>query len=239
MTVVSHELLEAGRSDRGSWSKRQLQLLGASYPLRTGWKQQILGREISEQAAAEFIALKNQHLKPDRVSPEQGPRQRQASQESRPTATPARREPPSSVAAPATAAEAAVIAYTDGACSGNPGPGGWGAVLVWPDGRREELSGSATGTTTNNRMEIAAAIAALQALPPGSYVRLHSDSQLVINTMTRGWRRRVNQDLWDELDRWAAQHRVEWIWVKGHASDPLNQRADTLAVAAAKRAQLG
>lgn len=108
--------------------------------------------------------------------------------------------------------------------------------MIWPGDRQEELSGSAIGATTNNRMEMQAAIEVLKALPPGSTVRLHSDSQLLINTMTRGWKRKANQDLWAELDRLVALHQVDWVWVKGHASDPLNNRADALAVAGARRA---
>ncbi len=227
MVVISQTLLDAGRSDRGSWSKRQLQLLGVPYPLQSGWKQRILGQTVSEQTARDFIALKNQHLKPqDR---------RRAPAATAPAPQPA--SPP--VAAPAIATpDTAIAAYTDGACSGNPGPGGWGAVLIWPDGREQELSGSAATATTNNRMEMTAAIEALKRLPPGSAVRLHSDSQLLINTMTRGWKRKANQDLWNELDRLVAQYPVEWVWVKGHANNPLNNRADALAVAGAQRAQV-
>ena len=224
MVVISSALLEAGRSDRGSWSKRQLELLGVAYPPKAGWKTRILDQVISDEAAAEFVALKNQHLKPSDRRPQ-------------PPAAAKAAEPKPAQQAP-TAATATLIAYTDGACRGNPGPGGWGAVILRPGAPPEELSGSATTATTNNRMEMMAAIAVLQSLPPGCQVRLHSDSQLLINTMTKGWRRRANEDLWDELDRLAAQHEVEWIWVRGHAGDLFNSRADALAVAAAKRARV-
>jgi ribonuclease HI len=131
--------------------------------------------------------------------------------------------------------------YTDGACSGNPGPGGWGAVLRY--GRHvRELSGGDPGPTTNNRMELTAAIQALEALTRPSVVRLHTDSTYVRNGITSwlaGWRRNgwrtadrkpvKNADLWQRLDAAVGRHRVEWRWVKGHAGDPGNERADALA----------
>ncbi|MCI0340440.1 MAG: ribonuclease HI [Planctomycetales bacterium] len=136
-----------------------------------------------------------------------------------------------------------VVAYTDGACRGNPGPGGWGVLLR--DGTREkELSGS-DPATTNNRMELLAVIRALESLPAPSDVRLHSDSRYVIDGMTRwlsGWRAKgwktadkkpvKNRDLWELLAAAAARHAVTWIWVEGHAGDPGNERADALANAA-------
>lgn len=125
-----------------------------------------------------------------------------------------------------------VIIYTDGACRGNPGPGGWAAILQYGDKTRE-ISG-AEPDTTNNRMEMMAVIQALQALTRPCIVRLHTDSQLIVNTMTKGWKRKANQDLWADLDQAAQIHKVAWIWVKGHASDPLNNRVDHLAVQAAK-----
>lgn len=128
-----------------------------------------------------------------------------------------------------------VIIYTDGACRGNPGPGGWAAILQYGDKTRE-ISGSERDTT-NNRMEMMAVIQALQALTRPCIVRLHTDSQLIVNTMTKGWKRKANQDLWADLDRAAQTHKVSWIWVKGHASDPLNNRVDELAVQAAKSLQ--
>jgi ribonuclease HI len=129
-----------------------------------------------------------------------------------------------------------VIIYTDGACRGNPGPGGWAAILQYGDKNRE-ISGAEL-QTTNNRMEMMAVIQALQALTRPCAVRLHTDSQLVVNTMTKGWKRKANQDLWAEIDQLAKTHQVEWIWVKGHASDPLNNRVDELAVQAAKSIQV-
>lgn len=130
--------------------------------------------------------------------------------------------------------------FTDGACSGNPGPGGWGALII--DGKtRHELKGGESATT-NNRMELTAAIEALLAAPKGAPVRLHTDSQYVKNGVTEwmkrwkknGWRTSArapvkNQDLWEALDALAAARTVDWRWVKGHAGHPENERADALA----------
>jgi ribonuclease HI len=124
------------------------------------------------------------------------------------------------------------LAYADGSCVGNPGPGGWGVVIVAPDGEETELSGHAD-STTNNRMEITAAIEALRAIPEHTRVIVRSDSQYVVKTMNDGWRRRENLDLWPLLDTETRRHRVTFEWVRGHASDPLNERADTLARRAA------
>ena len=130
--------------------------------------------------------------------------------------------------------------YTDGACRGNPGPGGWGALLR-ASGRERELHGG-EAATTNNRMELTAAIRALEALKRPCSVALYTDSQYVRQGITlwlpqwvaRGWktadRKPVkNQDLWLRLDELARLHRVEWHWVKGHAGHPENERADGLA----------
>jgi len=124
-------------------------------------------------------------------------------------------------------------AYADGSCIGNPGRGGWGVVLIDPHGATSEFSG-ADPSTTNNRMEITAAIEALRRVPAGAKIALHSDSQYVIKTMTMGWRRRENLDLWAPLDQEAAKHQVRWEWVRGHNGDPLNERADELARSAAE-----
>jgi ribonuclease HI len=131
--------------------------------------------------------------------------------------------------------------YTDGACSGNPGPGGWGAVLSY-NGREKELYGGEAGKTTNNRMELMAAIKALESLTRPVPVRLHTDSTYLRNGISRwlaGWKRNgwkttdkhpvKNADLWQRLDAAAARHDVEWRWVRGHAGDPGNERADALA----------
>lgn len=133
-----------------------------------------------------------------------------------------------------------VVIFTDGACSGNPGPGGWGAILTSGEHQRE-LSGGELHTT-NNRMEIMAAIRALQALKRPCQVELHTDSQYLRQGITewlpgwkaRGWKTAAkapvkNEDLWRELDEARARHKVDWRWVKGHAGHPMNERADALA----------
>ena len=138
--------------------------------------------------------------------------------------------------------------FTDGACKGNPGPGGWGALLRM--GRHEkELSGS-DPATTNNRMELTAAIRALQALVEPCRVTLHSDSKYVLEGITRwvhGWKKNgwktaakkpvQNAELWHELIEAAGRHEVEWVWVKGHDGHPENERVDALACAAAQAAR--
>lgn len=127
------------------------------------------------------------------------------------------------------------IAYADGSCLGNPGPGGWGVVIINADGSTRVLSGT-NPATTNNRMEITAAIEALRAFPPGAEVTVRTDSQYVVKTMTVGWKRRENLDLWRELDAEAAHRLVRWEWVRGHADDIHNNRADELARTAAAAA---
>jgi ribonuclease HI len=136
-----------------------------------------------------------------------------------------------------------VTIYTDGACSGNPGPGGWGALLLF-GGRERELSGG-EALTTNNRMELTAAIMALEGLTRPCTVDLFTDSQYVRDGITkwlhnwqaRGWRTAdkkpvKNEDLWRRLDAARQRHQVVWHWVRGHADSPLNHRVDALAVAA-------
>lgn len=136
-----------------------------------------------------------------------------------------------------------LFAYTDGACSGNPGPGGWGALLLARDGetllKQRELCGGAPDTT-NNRMELVAAISALEALDRASVITVITDSAYVKDGITKwihGWKRNgwkkkgglKNVDLWQRLDAAAARHQVRWEWVKGHAGHPENERADELA----------
>ncbi len=122
--------------------------------------------------------------------------------------------------------------YADGACSGNPGPGGWGAVIIRGGGNREEIKGSVE-STTNNRMEMTAVIEGLKRTAEGSDVTIRSDSQYLISTMTRGWKRSANLDLWHTLDDLTAKRKVHWVWVKGHDGHPENERAHRLAVEAA------
>ena len=117
--------------------------------------------------------------------------------------------------------------YTDGACSGNPGPGGWGAIVI-DDGNKRVLRGG-DDPTTNNRMEMLAVIEGLRSLPKSSQVTVHTDSTYVINTMTKGWKRKANQDLWADLDQQVNEHRVSWQWVRGHSGHVLNEEADSVA----------
>ena len=120
--------------------------------------------------------------------------------------------------------------YTDGACQGNPGPGGWGAIII-QDGVGTELSGHEPDTT-NNRMELLAAINALSAVPENADVLLHSDSRYLINTMTKDWKKKANMDLWNRLDSLASKRNIKWEWVRGHSGDLYNERADMLATQA-------
>ena len=123
--------------------------------------------------------------------------------------------------------------YTDGSCLDNPdGPGGWGVVIVKEGQVVEEMSGH-DPSTTNNRMEITAVIRGLGRLKSGSDVNVNSDSEYVIKTMTLGWKRKANQDLWPELDAAVADHRVSWNWVRGHDGNQMNEAADRLANGAA------
>lgn len=133
--------------------------------------------------------------------------------------------------------------YTDGACRGNPGPGGWGAVLVY-EGKEKELSGG-EASTTNNRMELSSAIAALSALRFPCQVTLTSDSKYLTDAVNRGWLRDwqkrgwkkadkspvLNVDLWQQLVELLRIHEVTFVWVKGHAGHPYNERCDALATA--------
>ena len=139
-----------------------------------------------------------------------------------------------------------IIIYTDGACSGNPGPGGWGAMLMF-DGKVKEISGSSPDTT-NNRMEMRAVIEALRALKRPCVAKIHSDSALIVNAFNKGWVRNwqrrswrksdkkpvENKELWQEMLAVMAPHEVHFIKVKGHSDNPYNNRVDELAVAASK-----
>lgn len=149
---------------------------------------------------------------------------------------------------PSDCSEDVVDLFTDGACLGNPGPGGWGALLRWR-GHEKELSGG-DPLTTNNRMEMTAAIEGLASLKRPSHVRLHTDSTYLRDGITRwigrwkrnGWRTAdkkpvKNADLWVRLEETLAVHSVEWRWVRGHAGHPENERADALAGVAARAAR--
>lgn len=126
-----------------------------------------------------------------------------------------------------------IFLYTDGACIGNPGPGGWAAIVV-RDGNRTELTGSADHTTSN-RMELTAVVEGLSHLPENSEITVNSDSQYVVKTMTLNWKRRANLDLWQQIDALVATRKVLWNWIKGHAGNLENERADRLAVEMAAR----
>ena len=140
-----------------------------------------------------------------------------------------------------------VTIYTDGACSGNPGPGGWGAILEW-NGREKELSGGER-ETTNNRMELSGVIFALSALKEPCAVDLYTDSKYVFDAVDKGWvytwrkngwrkadkKPALNVDLWERLLPLLEAHRVTWHWVKGHAENEKNNRCDALAVAQSKK----
>ena len=140
-----------------------------------------------------------------------------------------------------------VTLYTDGACSGNPGPGGWGAILAF-NGVEKELSGGER-STTNNRMELTAVIAGLSALKEPCIVELYSDSKYVIDGLSKGWaegwkkkgwvksdkKPALNPDLWDQLLALTHIHTLRYHWVKGHADNPKNNRCDELAVAESKK----
>ena len=143
-----------------------------------------------------------------------------------------------------------VRVITDGACEGNPGPGGWAAIIVWEDGRLEELGG-AEALTTNNRMELQAAIQGLRRLPPETPVEMVTDSTYLLKGITEwihtwkrnGWRTSQkqpveNRDLWEELDRLAGR-RATWQWTRGHAGHSLNERADRIAQSYAHRRSPG
>ena len=136
-----------------------------------------------------------------------------------------------------------ITIYTDGACSGNPGKGGWGAVLIYKD-KQKHLSGSAI-LTTNNKMELTAAIEALKAVKKSNDIELYTDSQYVknginlwiINWKKNGWKTAnkkevANKDLWIELDKYVTHHNITWFWVKGHSGNHYNEIADNLAVKA-------
>ncbi len=141
----------------------------------------------------------------------------------------------------------AVSIYTDGACSGNPGPGGWAAILRYGD--REKVLSGGEENTTNNRMELTAAIRGLKALREPCEVHLYSDSRYLVDAVEKGWARgwqsrgwmrtkkepAKNPELWKELMELLDRHRVELHWVKGHADDPMNARCDALAVAESRK----
>ncbi len=134
--------------------------------------------------------------------------------------------------------------YSDGACSGNPGPGGWGVIVIFPDGRRQELSGF-EARTTNNRMELMGVLQGLSLVPAEAEATVYSDSQYVVNggrSWLDGWKRKgwktanksevLNRDLWESIDAERDRLKLSWEWVRGHNGHVLNERADTLATKA-------
>ncbi|MFN0109933.1 MAG: ribonuclease HI [Blastocatellia bacterium] len=143
-----------------------------------------------------------------------------------------------------------VVIYTDGACSGNPGPGGYGVVLLFGEHRKELSAGFRL--TTNNRMELLGAIEGLRSLKERCSVKLHTDSRYVVDAIEKGWAAKwkangwmrnkkdkaVNPDLWEQLLTLCQQHKVEFIWVRGHSGDKENERCDVLAVAACQQRNL-
>lgn len=148
----------------------------------------------------------------------------------------------------ADSASSDVIIYIDGACHGNPGPGGWGALLIWKTRRRELFGGEAA--TTNNRMELTAAIKALEALRRPVRAVIHTDSSYLVNGITRwlpdwvrrGWRTAdkkpvLNRDLWERVLELTRKHHVTWRWLRGHSGDAGNERAHELATIAAEKVQ--
>jgi len=151
--------------------------------------------------------------------------------------------PKSSISSP----ESQVLIYTDGGCINNPGPGGYGAILIH-NGKTQEFSGGFR-LTTNNRMELTAAIVALQNLPPHSKGTLYSDSRYLVDSMEKGWARgwqankwrksdktrALNADLWQQILSLCSQHEIKFIWVEGHAGHPQNERCDRLAVESSHR----
>ena len=126
-----------------------------------------------------------------------------------------------------------ITVYTDGACKGNPGPGGWAALIIDERAKETLISGGPIPHTTNQRMEVTAAIQGLRHVPPGSSITLRSDSLYVVNTMELNWKRRANHDLWAELDALVAQRSVAFEWVRGHNGHPQQERVDEAASKAA------
>ena len=219
MAIITEELIELGKSDRGGWSYKQFELLGLSYPPRSGWKTEITGKEISEETALLFVSLKNKHFKKQLSENMTGNLLNETSCRHRESPKIGNDSP-------------SVIIYTDGSCITHARLGGWAAILKFQE-HAKEISGK-EHDTTSNRMEMTAAIKALEALKRPCKVKLHSDSQPLVNTMTLNWKRKANKDLWMQLDHMVSIHQVEWIWVKGHAGDLLNNRVDELANAEAK-----
>jgi ribonuclease HI len=167
-----------------------------------------------------------------------------------PSPAPARKASVRSTPAAAAASPGTVVIYADGGCLGNPGPGGYGAIIIAGEERRELSQGFRL--TTNNRMELAACIAALKTLRTAAAVILYTDSRYVVNGICKGWARKwrannwmrtkteaaLNRDLWEEILALVGLHRVEFVWLRGHAGQPENERCDEIAKAAAQGTDL-
>lgn len=218
MRVTSEFIVECA-SDAGGWTKYQLSLLGVAWPPPKGWKKGVIGSEIDDAVAAAFRNGPPAGVSSQELFSDSGSRLRLTE----------------------------VVIYVDGACFPNPGPGGYAAILVYRrrDGPVErEISGSEP-VTTNNRMELMGAIAGLEALKWSCRVSVYTDSMYVKMGVSgfanrwikNGWRTQEgkdvkNRDLWERLLSVDGYHEVEWHHVRGHRGDPLNERADRLAVAA-------
>lgn len=241
MPIITEQLIETHRTPAGAWNRPQLEALGVGWPPKKGWKDRVIGRSISEENLQAFIKGATAY------SPVGDSGQENLSLFGEISGASMAIDGVRVDGATVCESDFEVIIYTDGSCQGNPGIGGWGAVLR-KGGHQKTLCGGAL-QTTNNRMEITAAIMALQALTRSCRVLVYSDSQYVIQGMSRwlrGWKASQwrgadgspvkNQDLWMQLDDCASRHQVQWMWVRGHAGNAGNEQADALANQGAQQA---